>query len=56
MKNAVIYPKETPMFIHQLYRAYDEQDTRTLLALSRQVDQLQLEAFKKALLPAHPVA
>lgn len=55
MKNAVIYPREMPLFIHELYCAYDRQDTQALLALSLQVDQLQLAAFQKALLREDPV-
>lgn len=56
MKNAVIYPQEMPMFMPELYRAYDAGDAQTLLFLSHEVDKMQLMLFEKALLLRHPTS
>ena len=56
MKNAVIYPQEMPMFMPDMYRAYDAGDAKTLFFLSRQVDKMQLMLFEKARLLRHPAS
>ncbi|MBR2054841.1 MAG: hypothetical protein IJ968_08165 [Clostridia bacterium] len=56
MKNAVIYPQEMPMFMPELYRAYDAGDANALVFLSRQVDKMQLMLFEKARLLRHPAS
>lgn len=53
MKNAVIYPQEMPMFMPDMYRAYDAGDAKALFFLSHEVDKMQLMLFEKARLLRH---
>ena len=56
MKNAVIYPQEMPMFMPDMYRAYDAGDANALFFLSHEVDKMQLMLFEKARLLRHPAS
>ncbi len=46
MQPIVVLPQDMPVDVSQLCAAFDQQNLETMYALSKKVDQMQLESFE----------